>query len=88
MVELEVNGGTVLQIEYTEGMTAGDLRGKFQSYTPGRFYRLNAWELYDPTQNRTVLSTDEIVDERRYVANVWVQAIVDENGEPIKSGLV
>ena len=85
MVSLEVNGFTNLQLDFTEGMTASDLQQKFQDHQAGKHYRLNSWELYDPSQNRKLSSSDEIVDERHYVATVWVQTIVDDHGNKIKA---
>lgn len=88
MVELEVNGATVVEIDFTEGMTATDLQQKFQDHQLGRHYRLNTFQLFDPSQNRIVNPDDEIVDERHYTAIVWVQSIVDDQGNRITDGLV
>jgi hypothetical protein len=88
MVRLEVNKWAVVEIDYTEGMTADDLQQAFQDHLPGKHLRLNSWELWDTTQNRKLTGTDEIVDDRIYAAHVWVQSVVDDQGEPIKTGLV
>lgn len=88
MVELEVNNATVVKLDFTPGMTATDLQQKFQDHQLGKHYRLNTFQLHDPSQSRIVNPTDEIVDERRYSAIVWVHSIVDDQGNRITEGLV
>lgn len=83
MIVLEVNGATTVSLDFTDGMTVDDVQREFQDHQAGKHFRLNSFELYDPSQNRKLSSDDEIVDERTYVATVWVQTIVDDQGNTI-----
>jgi hypothetical protein len=84
MIQVEINGATVVEIDFTERMTATDLQQKIADHQAGRHYRFNSFTLYDPSQNRPVNPTDEIVDDRRYTCLLWVQSIVDDHGEPLR----
>lgn len=89
MIRVEVNNGAaVLEIPYTDGMTVQDLIVKIQDYQAGKHLRLRSIEVYDPSQNQHKAVTDEIVDDRLYMVQAWVQTVVDDSGNPIKSGLV
>jgi hypothetical protein len=89
MVRVEINNGAgVMDIPYVDGMTTTDLIVKMQDFTPGRHYRFNSIELYDPSQNRKLQPTDVIVDDRHYTATVWVRQVVDDQGHRVKSGLI
>jgi hypothetical protein len=85
MIQLEINGGFVREIEFTEGMTVSDVRSKLQSVDAGKHYVFNAFTMYDPSQNRSMTPTDEIVDGRYYVVSVWVQQVTDEQGNKLQN---
>jgi hypothetical protein len=88
MIQVEINSAAVVDVEFTEGMTGADVQQKIADHKPGKHYRFNAFTLYDPSQNRPVNPTDEIVDGRCYTCLLWVQSIVDDKGERVTDGLV
>lgn len=78
-IRLEVNNGAMVRdLEFTEGMTVGDLIQNFKNENGFRFN--DTPKVQDASQGPVMSLSDVIMDHRTYTMQVWIQSKVGEDG--------